>query len=448
MEDDGALTDLGVGESEPLTEDDSGSPPGSRGAREVFLLELSLDCAKCGSMVPVNALVDEVSCRQCLTPWAFLRSSWSAHVHADSVLEALTTPFGRISQSHGFTPIKSTFKFGRAFIRCDACKTKVELGALPAAVPAGHHTCAGCGRSIRVRAADAACISLFPGALWVVGESAHDEAARAVEAHIKPVLFACMGCGGHLQVDGSTRMISCQFCSASNYLPDGLWLQLRPIPTTAPFFVVCEFDRVTRRRLSWTDAERRARDAESVTDLTEAELSTLVNDKDSDVREALARNPALPVDSLATLSRDRHWPVRAAVAESTRLPEADLRRIALDEEGEVVAAVAGNPTTPPDVLLSLASYNDYRVKMALLRNPLLSGDTTEPSATELDSKARAKAARDPRLPYEALHVLALDRDAEVRAAAKARLESLRNQRVDVGPGLGLWRKLRKILEGD
>ncbi len=46
--------------------------------------------------------------------------------------------------------------------------------------------------------------------------------------------------GGKLPVDGASRTVTCPHCSAANYLPDGLWLQLNPTPRVQAFFLVCD----------------------------------------------------------------------------------------------------------------------------------------------------------------------------------------------------------------
>jgi len=54
----------------------------------------------------------------------------------------------------------------------------------------------------------------------------------------KPIVMKCMSCGGILHIDGSKRIIDCEFCNSTNYLPDELWLSIHEIPVKKEWFLI------------------------------------------------------------------------------------------------------------------------------------------------------------------------------------------------------------------
>jgi hypothetical protein len=59
----------------------------------------------------------------------------------------------------------------------------------------------------------------------------------AAPAAAEPVIFPCPHCGGSLPVDGTVRVVKCNFCGTSAYLPDDLWRRVPPVKTTQRWYV-------------------------------------------------------------------------------------------------------------------------------------------------------------------------------------------------------------------
>src|SRR4029078_2601772 len=51
-------------------------------------------------------------------------------------------------------------------------------------------------------------------------------------------------CRAGLQIEGSSRMVDCQYCSSSVYLPDDLWQRFHPVAEVKRWFLC--FDAVQR----------------------------------------------------------------------------------------------------------------------------------------------------------------------------------------------------------
>jgi len=382
---------------------------------ESFTLLVSIDCIACRTSIPVNGVVPAVRCYHCGTESALDTELWTSTFVPEAWAEALDFAPGEARTLTKLGHPEIRVAYGRRVPRCQTCKgPDLDPAVLATLVPHGQCFCPGCGTTIRVRPADALCTELNPRARFVVGETAHDAAARAAEAKTTPILFACMGCGGGLTVDGSQRQVGCTYCGASNYLPDGLWQKLRPVPTPEVFFLICEYDEAARIEARWIDDDARREDA-ARPDLPPALYQRLASDDDSDVRAAVAGNPAVPPQLLDVLAGDDAYRVRAAVAGNPATDPATLHRLVADRDSDVLAALSGNPRLPVAALEALARSET--------------------------SRKREAAAKHPAVPLELLHRLARDAHRDVREAARERLAELRAQGVDVNQGRGLLGRL-------
>ena len=220
------------------------------------------------------------------------------------------------------------------------------------------------------------CRAINPRARILVGETALDEEAQALQAGTKPVLFSCLQCGAALRIDGTTRAVTCEFCSASNYLPDGVWMLLHPVPKPRPFHMLASM--TNWRTIRWLDENARCDAANP--GLSPELCFRLARDPNPRIRERVAANPAAPADVLALLVRD--------------------------SVGWVAKAAAPHPFLPPAAVAWLATSDD--------------------------SDRREIAARHPNAPHETLRLLARDRDADVKSAARERIRALEAAGVIVG----------------
>ena len=188
------------------------------------------------------------------------------------------------------------------------------------------------------------------------------------EAH--PGSFACMSCGGGLEVDGTARTVTCRFCSGSNDLPDGLWLRLHPQQTVQTFFVVCELTpaqpegepEVTPQETNWMTGASRWR-------LPPAFLASMATAEDDEVRATAALNSGASSEILERLDQDDERDVRRAAVQSGRLSEPTLQRLIQEEsDRDVLEALAALPLTPA-LLISLAGHREDGIRVIAAQNP-------------------------------------------------------------------------------
>ncbi len=312
---------------------------------ESFAFRLSIECHGCRIPIPLNGVVPATRCYHCGEVNQFKPSFW---------LRALSGPFQEafgvapgVMQTTGAVMTGLRVEFGRRAPQCQRCKgPDVALDQIVSSAERGECGCPGCGEGVSVRRADDTCIAINSGARYVVNEQAPDAEGRALQARTKPVVFACMSCGGSLQVDGSSRLVTCKFCSADNYLPDGLWQLLNPVPKPEVFFFVCEYENEVER------AARASRETPGV-------LASLAKDSSVLVRCAVAANPATPAATLEQLAFDRIRAVLEALASNPNLPSELVDEMAHSANPEFRALAARHPRLSPGQLPGLARQQQH-----------------------------------------------------------------------------------------
>jgi DNA-directed RNA polymerase subunit RPC12/RpoP len=200
-------------------------------------LELRGECPHCGNPVMVNAFSERIHCPSCLRdqpyPWSewrdLLESAWELRPGTDPGKGGNTTVLG--ANWH--------LMYARFDPYCYACKHDFDMDAVMACD--GPYACPGCGERWQQRAAPPDAGVVLPWLRWLVAEDPEQLPGQGPDhpapTGTRPILFACMACGGALEVDGSERVITCRFCDASNYLPDDLWLRMHPVKTIRRWFM-------------------------------------------------------------------------------------------------------------------------------------------------------------------------------------------------------------------
>ncbi|MCX5742221.1 MAG: hypothetical protein NT062_06975 [Proteobacteria bacterium] len=163
-------------------------------------VRLAYTCPECGGPVPLNRVAADVFCHHCLSSLD-AGDAWPANLLGRCWDEPPTA--WEIGKRRRSIHLKLSVK------------PEVErLGTLPA--------------GLSVRATDAFTDSVFPGVLRLHGE-VEAVIRGAMTAASQPLLFACLGCGAGLKVDGSARVVACDYCHESCFLPDDLWLRMHPV---------------------------------------------------------------------------------------------------------------------------------------------------------------------------------------------------------------------------
>jgi hypothetical protein len=194
---------------------------------------MSFHCRACQISNPLNAITNAITCYHCGETNTLDTAFWTWFLHPEIFDRAARLADGEEGRSGRVMPV-CMVHFARSAPHCPDCKYQLPPESLEEHSSGGRCFCPTCGRAIPLRAADALCKSLNAGARVVVGESL----PSVIEAAKTPIVFACMSCGAGLKVDGTSRTCACTYCHASNYLPEGLWRQLHPVPKPHDFYLV------------------------------------------------------------------------------------------------------------------------------------------------------------------------------------------------------------------
>ena len=312
---------------------------------ETFALRISIECHGCRIAIPLNGVVASALCYHCGEANAFDARFWASALASGTFASALELGVGETQTTD--LPNGLRVEMSRRTPWCERCKGgAIDLTNIATFAAHGSCACTACGQLIPVRRADAVCTACNAGARFVVNEQAPGAAGQSLQARTKPVVFQCMSCGGSLHVDGAKRLVTCEFCKNDNYLPDGLWQILNPVPKPQTFFLVCEYE---------NSAERAARASVTTGDVA---LSELAVDPEPEVRRAVAANPATPIAVLEALAFDRSRRVLEGLAANPNLPTHIVDEMAHSSDPEFRRLAASHPRRSPDRPPSLDGDGD------------------------------------------------------------------------------------------
>ncbi|MBZ0237319.1 MAG: hypothetical protein K8M05_33685 [Deltaproteobacteria bacterium] len=206
-------------------------------------IELRVGCAGCGQPIPINAFTPRITCSSCRRTAEMTDEQWHSLLE-DAVDEAPELAVDEGSTSTIMTG-SGTYQllYGNQPPRCGTCKTPVPDAAAELAGQ-GRIGCVGCGKPMAIRHAPPQLQAL--GVKLVIGEDAAQlasggaggAATASAPRAANPVVLYCPHCKAPLSVDGSSRMVRCQYCSTDVYLPDELWSRLHPVAEVTRWYLV------------------------------------------------------------------------------------------------------------------------------------------------------------------------------------------------------------------
>jgi hypothetical protein len=202
-------------------------------------IELRTQCAGCGQPLPLNACAETFVCASCGRANRIDAALWKSLLE-DVVAEAPDLAADEGSNRTIMTGGASfALMYGRQAPRCRGCKAPMPEEAA-AFADRGWTVCPACGQKLTLRRPPPALAAL--GITLVVGEdpaqinATHAAAAPVAPRAANPVVLFCPQCKAPLQIDGSDRLVRCQYCSTDVYLPDDLWQRLHPVATVARWY--------------------------------------------------------------------------------------------------------------------------------------------------------------------------------------------------------------------
>lgn len=209
-------------------------------------LRVAVKCDGCDHSIPLNGPVSKVKCPKCQEILKLKgRLRWAEVLnYQNPTVDVFTATRGHQSGEGDYgawAPVKLNTR--RVWPSCPGCEREYTQEETEAAVGAsGPLTCPECAGTLSFDPSPPTLNKPFPSTRWVIGADADSAKGGGPGGATggKPVVMACMSCGGALRVDGSSRLVACEYCEVTNYLPDDLWLALHPAPKRERWYVVFE----------------------------------------------------------------------------------------------------------------------------------------------------------------------------------------------------------------
>ena len=142
-------------------------------------------------------------------------------------------------------------------------------------------------------------------------------------------------------------------------------------------------------------------------------LRELAKDKDATVRHCAASNPNTPVDSLKELAKDPDETTRYNTLLNPNIPVDTLRELVKSKDKQTKRGIASNPNTPPDSLEELAKDNDHQTRQNAASNNM-PPETLRELSKDPGANVRRAVAMNHRTPGDVLKALIKDKAAGVR----------------------------------
>jgi len=219
-------------------------------------VEIKTECKHCGGHLQLNALVNEVLCPACQKINEFPYGFWK-----ESILDSALKEYKELKEGEGQNSTMMTgeytfqMMYGIQKPRCGKCKTRLEPGRFDEYAKSGKAVCEKCSNEISVRTMPEILKQDFPGVSHLIGEDpdmfSKSEGTMKTPDAVKPILFTCPSCAGNLKIDGTDRMVTCNFCNSQIYLPDDLWFRLHPVKIVERWYMVLDEAFTSQQIVDW-----------------------------------------------------------------------------------------------------------------------------------------------------------------------------------------------------
>lgn len=227
-------------------------------------IRVTLDCPECASPIPVNGLVPQVLCGACQAVVELTGDlAWKRVLRYGRGEKCME--HGILMNNEGVAALDYFLAFrkrGQRLYRryegillevddqpplCHGCGEELDPTSLVEEVRKegkdADAFCPGCGDALPIRAPGRWDRLAQRKVVAIVGETAPRGDLGEPETD-EAILFSCLGCGAALKVDASSpRLLACEYCEATSYLPDALWLRLHPAQRKRPFWFLMDVDR-------------------------------------------------------------------------------------------------------------------------------------------------------------------------------------------------------------
>lgn len=206
-------------------------------------VEIKTECKFCGGHLLLNALVDEIICHACQKTNEFPYEFWKKSI-LDSALNEYQGLVEGEGQNQTVMTGEYTFQimYGNQKPRCGKCKNNLAPEKFADWAESGNTVCEKCSNEISVRYLPGILKSNFEKINFLIGEDPdmfpEHKGTMPIPKAAQPILFTCPSCAGNLKIDGSNRMVTCNFCNSQIYLPDDLWFRIHPVKVVERWYMI------------------------------------------------------------------------------------------------------------------------------------------------------------------------------------------------------------------
>jgi DNA-directed RNA polymerase subunit RPC12/RpoP len=197
-----------------------------------------LDCPHCTAHIPLNAVVPGVHCPECKRALPIAAETWSKVLGQalDAAARASEGMPDVVTEAFAGGDINAVFE--RKPPVCALCDAPIDAEAAltEARTTQGWAHCARCQGWLAFRPSP---IAIRPYVVAIACEQFAASAEPDPSKATQPLSFSCHQCGAVLPVDGTSRMVACQYCRASVVLPDALWKTVRPKGKASFWYLLC-----------------------------------------------------------------------------------------------------------------------------------------------------------------------------------------------------------------
>ena len=200
--------------------------------------EGSTPCSGCGNNIPLNALVEDFVCSECLTENTVSIQSWK-HILESMFKEGPRFHENETQKSSIFADRTYSIVYGRQNPKYRDNKGYIDMakaisGAEQVINPAT-------GQAFSIRPMPKNMKDINPYVTHLVAEdsnlfSVHGKNQPFYKDRAEIHTFSCPSCGAGLQTDGSARTLKCNYCTHESYIPDMVWQKMHPKQVKQSFY--------------------------------------------------------------------------------------------------------------------------------------------------------------------------------------------------------------------
>ncbi|MBD3191768.1 MAG: hypothetical protein GF308_14060 [Candidatus Heimdallarchaeota archaeon] len=208
-------------------------------------IQLNINCPKCESIIVINGPSDYAHCNACQKDTSLKPAFWKDLLY--DVLESVVTDL-KVGEDVTWTSLgrfyrKITFTKVQPF--CHECRKTLALSKVNPKKES-NIKCSKCGADNKISPVPPPLKRIFPAIDYFVNAQVLSKEELLEPAISGGVGITCPKCGGSLIIDGTERLVLCEYCGLNVYLSDDLWLRLHPVLVKSEWFIVYDEKRVKK----------------------------------------------------------------------------------------------------------------------------------------------------------------------------------------------------------